>query len=51
MGSIDQLGDDVDEENDEKHSRMLQSITGMPSEAFERIASSAPYLLGYMKHF
>lgn len=28
-------GDDVEEEDDGRHTRMLQGITGMPSEAFE----------------
>ncbi|KAJ9696533.1 hypothetical protein PVL29_008650 [Vitis rotundifolia] len=30
-----QLGDEVEEEDDGRHMRMLQGITGMPSEAFE----------------
>lgn len=29
------LGDEVEEEDDGRHMRMLQGITGMPSEAFE----------------
>ncbi|XP_065860458.1 U3 small nucleolar RNA-associated protein 14 [Euphorbia lathyris] len=33
--NIGQLDDDVEEEDDEKHLRMLQGITGMPTEAFE----------------
>ncbi|KAM7521464.1 hypothetical protein LguiA_011366 [Lonicera macranthoides] len=31
----DRNGDDVQEEDDGKHSRMLQQITGLPSDAFE----------------
>lgn len=32
-------GDEVEEDDDGKHSRMLQGITGMPGEAFEGILS------------
>lgn len=34
-GDLDQLGDDVEDEDDERHLRMLQGITGMPSQAFQ----------------
>lgn len=34
-GSSKQLGDEVEDEDDERHLRMLQGITGMPSEVFE----------------
>ncbi|CAK7348320.1 unnamed protein product [Dovyalis caffra] len=36
-GGLDQLGDDVEDEDEdvERHLRMLQGITGMPSQAFE----------------
>lgn len=33
--SSKQLGDEVEDDDDERHMRMLQGITGMPSEVFE----------------
>ncbi|KDP28173.1 hypothetical protein JCGZ_13944 [Jatropha curcas] len=33
--NLDQLNNDFQEEDDERHLRMLQGITGMPTEAFE----------------
>lgn len=33
--SSKQLGDDVEDEDDERHLRMLEGITGMPTTAFE----------------
>lgn len=35
LGQLDD--DDVEEEDDERHLRMLQGITGMPTEAFDGI--------------
>lgn len=34
--TADANGDEIEEEDGGRHVRMLQGITGMPSEAFER---------------
>lgn len=47
-GDLDKLGDDAEDEDedDERHLRMLQGITGMPSQAFEGITSTSRDQLG-----